>query len=194
MIKKTTLLFIWGLASTIVATDSYAGKVMIHKNSTTGLLTWVVENNGFRVEFIQLIPDFVRAVYAKHHFPPGEVKNISSYCVFGSILKNTSQQHLSYRVANWHYRTKDGKTYPVKTKTQWLNEWKKKGIVFSWTLLPDIGEFDVGDWQQGFTTIRLPRNTKFDLFYNWKLGNKKFSGVVKNMQCAPENIDMGNNK
>ncbi len=171
-----------------MATAVPAAKVTIHKNKVTGLLTWKAEDRGFSIELIQLIPDFVRAVYAKHNFPPQEVERIAAYCVFGSILKNTSDQHLSYRVADWRYRTKDGKLHPVKTKTRWLEEWKKADILFSWTLLPDIGEFAVGDWQQGFTTIKLPRETEFDLIYKWKLDGVSYSGVLENLKCSPESL------
>ena len=93
---------------------------------------------------------------------------------------------MSYDVRDWRYRTKDGKESAVKTKTQWLAEWKKAGITFSWTLLPDRGDFEVGDWQQGFTTIKLPRETEFDLIYKWQLDGVAYSGVLKNIKCAPE--------
>ena len=165
---------------------AFAASVTIHKNEVSGLLTWTVDDDGFSIEFIQLLPDFIRAIYAKHNFPAEEVERAASYCVFGTILKNTSDQHMSYEVKNWRYRTKDGKQHAVKTKTQWLDEWKKAGITFSWTLLPDKGEFAVGDWQQGFTTIKLPRETEFDLIYKWELDGVPHSGVLKNMKCAPE--------
>jgi len=163
-----------------------ASEVRVHENKNTGLLTWTVDDEGFKIELIQLIPDFVRAIYAKHHFPKDEVERVAKYCVFGTILKNTSNQHLSYRVSDWRYKTQDGKQHPVKTKTQWLQEWRKAGIKFSWTLLPDIGEFSVGDWQQGFTTVKLPRETTFDFIYKWQLDGVAHSGVIKNMRCAPD--------
>ncbi len=165
-----------------------ASETSVYKNPETGLLTWTVNDDGFKIELIQLIPDFVRAIYAKHHFPKNEVERVASYCVFGSILKNTSDQHLSYRVADWRYQPADAKQYPVKTKTQWLEEWRKAGIKFSWTLLPDIGEFSVGDWQQGFTTIKLPREATFDLIYKWQLDGVPHTGVIKNVRCAPDSL------
>ena len=166
-----------------------ATEVSIHKNETSGLLTWTADDEGFRIGLIQLLPDFVRAVYAKHNFPADEVERAAAYCIFGTIIKNTSQQHLSYRVEEWRYKTKNGEKYPVKTKTQWLNEWKKAGILFSWTLLPDVGEFAVGDWQQGFTTIKLPRETQFDLIYKWKLDGVEHTGVLNDLICAPESLE-----
>jgi hypothetical protein len=169
---------------------AHATEVTIHKNELSGLLTWTANDDGFKVEFIQLLPDFIRAIYAKHNFPPEEVERAAAYCVFGSIIKNTSDKLLSYRVDTWRYRIKSSgavasKEFPVKTKTQWLEEWKKAGINFSWTLLPDSGEFEVGDWQQGFTTIKLPRESEFDLIYKWKLDGVAHSGIIKNMKCAP---------
>jgi hypothetical protein len=177
----------------VLNTLAYAENTVIHKNETSGLLTWTVDDTGLRIELIQLLPDFIRAIYAKHNFPEEEVERAASYCVFGTILKNTSNQHLSYRVSNWSYQTKSGKgrnekEQPVKTKTQWLEEWKKAGIIFSWTLLPDAGEFAVGDWQQGFTTINLPRESEFDLTYKWELDGIAHSGVLKNLKCAPETL------
>ena len=169
-------------------TVASASNVTIHKNETSGLLTWTAVDEGFSIELIQLLPDFIRAIYAKHNFPAEEVERAASYCIFGTILKNTSEQHLSYRVKDWSYRTRDGKAYPVKTKTQWLDEWRKAGILFSWTLLPDVGEFSVGDWQQGFTTIKLARESEFDLIYTWQLDGIAHTGVLKNLKCAPESL------
>ena len=177
--------------STSVPTYLHANTVSVHENETTGLLTWTADDTGFRIELIQLLPDFVRAIYAKHDFPPAEVERAAGYCVFGTILKNTSDGVMSYRVADWRYRTEDGEEYPVKTKTQWLDEWRKAGITFSWTLLPDQGDFEVGDWQQGFTTIKLPRETAFDLIYRWQLDGKPYQGVLENLKCAPASIELG---
>ena len=182
----TTLL--WG-------TQLFANQVSIHRNETTGLLTWKVEDQGFSLELIQLLPDFVRAIYSKHHFPAEEVENIAGYCVYGSILKNTSDKEMSYDVADWQYRDADGRLFPVKSKTQWLQEWQKKGITFSWTLLPDKGDFAEGDWQQGFTTIKIPvgesrKDFTFDFIYRWKLGNKTYSGTIKQLSCPPARLDI----
>ncbi len=172
----------------VLVAEAAAVEISVHKNEVSGLLTWTADDEGFKIELIQLLPDFVRAIYAKHNFPAEEVERAASYCVFGTILKNTSNQHLSYRVSDWRYQTKDGKQYPVKTKTQWLEEWRKAGVTFSWTLLPDVGEFSVGDWQQGFTTIKLPRETKFDFIYKWQLDGVAHTGVLKNISCAPDSL------
>jgi len=176
------------IAMLMLLTDAAATEVSIHKNEISGLLTWTAADEGFKIELIQLLPDFIRAIYAKHNFPKQEVERAAAYCIFGTIIKNTSDQHLSYRVSDWRYRTEDGKQHPVKTKTQWLEEWRKAGITFSWTLLPDTGEFAVGDWQQGFTTVKLPRETTFDLIYKWQLDGVAHTGILENLRCAPESL------
>jgi len=184
MIYKLVL----SLAMILFVVNSHAATVAVHKNEISGLLTWVSDDDGFSIELIQLLPDFIRAIYAKHNFPTDEIERAASYCMFGTILKNTSDQLLSYRVKDWRYRASDGVEHPVKTKTQWLAEWKKSGIIFSWTLLPDVGEFYEGDWQQGFTTIKLPRDASFDLIYKWELDGVAKSGVLEGIRCAPDSL------
>ena len=186
---KYLVALIIALQMSLLSDELIAAEVTIHKNDVSGLLTWSSKDEGFSIELIQLLPDFVRAIYGKHNFSKKEIERVASYCVFGTIIRNTSDKHLSYRVNNWRYRSTDNKKLrSVKTKTQWLEEWKKAGISFSWTLLPDIGEFAVGDWQQGFTTIDLPRDSEFDLIYKWRLGDEVHSDVLKNVKCAPENL------
>ena len=181
-------LVIFSILFLLLSTAS-AANVLVHKNETSGLVTWTVEDKGFRLELIQLLPDFVRAIYAKHNYPKNEVERAASYCFFGTILKNTSSnQVMSYDVRDWRYVTEDERQYAVKTKTQWLQEWKKVGINFSWTLLPDKGDFAVGDWQQGFTTIKLPPKTTFDLIYKWQLDEDEYVGVLKGLKCAPATL------
>ena len=165
-----------------------AAEVTIQRNETTGLRSWIAESDGFSVELIQLLPDFIRAIYMKREFPASEVEDIASYCVFGSVIKNTSDKTLEYDVRNWHYTDAGGNRHRVKTKSEWLAQWRKAGVTFSWTLLPDRGTFYVGDWQQGFTTIKLPRESRFDFTYTWKIDGVEYSDTIEGMSCAPESI------
>ena len=178
------------LTAILATTSACAGgtTVTVHENPDSHLLTWTAEADGFSIELIQLLPDFVRAIYSNHHFPENEVEDIAGYCVFGSIIKNTSDKTLTYNVADWRYVADNNDPQPVKTKTQWLDQWRKSGITFSWTLLPDAGTFYVGDWQQGFTTIKLPRNSEFDLIFTWQLEGKEHVGRIKNLRCPPASL------
>ncbi len=182
--------FFYALTSSalLLSTAVQAADISIDKNKDTGLLTWTSKDEGFSIELIQLIPDFVRAVFSKYDFTKSEIERIASYCVFGTILQNTSNQRLTYNVSDWTYTDKNGISLPVKSKSQWLEEWEKLGITYAWTLLPGSGSFEVGDWQQGFTTIKLPREASFDLTYTWTLDGKPHTGKLKNMSCPPNNL------
>ena len=175
------------LCASLLSFVAYSNNLVIHKNENSGLLTWTADRDGFSIELIQLLPDFVRAIYAKHGFSDKELERIAGYCVFGTIIKNTSSFPLSYKVSDWVYKT-NNQTYQVKTKTQWLDEWRKAGITFSWTLLPDNGVFEIGDWQQGFTTIELGRNSKFDLTVEWEINEERYTNTLKNIICSPESL------
>ncbi|QMU61308.1 MAG: hypothetical protein GKR92_06195 [Gammaproteobacteria bacterium] len=134
---------------------------------------------------MQLLPDYIRAIYGSHGFPSEAIENIASYCAFGTIVRNTSETSLSYRVKDWYAETADGVKHTFKTKTQWLDEWKIMNIRYSWTMLPSEQTFNIGDWSQGFTTIKLPHEEPFDLIYSWNLDGEKIMGKIKSLRCAP---------
>ena len=167
---------------------AHAANISVQTNEATGLKSFVAESEGFSIELIQVLPDFIRAIYMSHDFPKAEIDDIAGNCVFGTVIKNTSEQALTYDVSEWYYTDSQGNNHPVKTKTQWLDQWRKAGVTFSWTLLPDKGTFYVGDWQQGFTTIKLPRESEFTLTYKWTLDGKPYSDIFEGLSCAPEDI------
>ena len=178
-----------GIASSIMlAGPAAAAEISAQKNEDSGLYSWVAESEGFSIELIQLLPDFIRAIYMAHDFPESEVDEIASYCVFGTIIKNTSAQQLDYDVANWYYTDTQGNKHSIKTKSEWLQQWRRAGVTFSWTLLPDKGTFYAGDWQQGFTTVKLPRESQFTLTYKWTLNGIEHSDIFEGLRCAPEQL------
>ncbi len=162
-----------------------AGEVHHHRDPETGLLSWKVKDHGFSLELIQLLPDYVRATYESRGFPPEVIDGIARYCVFGTIARNESDAIISYRVADWRYVTSDGQEHRLKTKTEWVKEWHDLGVAFHWTILPDDQIFEVGDWSQGFTTIALPPDSVFDLFYSWKQRDEIRTGKIEALRCAP---------
>ncbi len=160
-------------------------EVEIFTEGNSKLLAWKAQHPGFSLQFIQLLPDYIRAIYSARGLQPDVVELMASYCVFGTIIKNESDKELAYRVADWRYVTNDGKSNPVKTKTQWLEEWEKLGVAFRWSLLPDDQSFAPGDWSQGFTTLPLPPDETFDLHYSWTLEGKTHEATIKDLRCAP---------
>lgn len=181
-------LFMAALSAGAYINPASAAKITTQQNESTGLYSWVAESEGFSIELIQVIPDFIRAIYKSHDFPQAEIDEIAGYCVFGTIIKNTSGQQLDYDVADWYYTDNEGKKYPVKTKSEWLEQWRKAGVSFSWTLLPDKGTFYAGDWQQGFTTIKLARESEFKLTYKWAINGAEYTDIFEGLRCAPEQL------
>ena len=179
---KKTLLPLFLCAYSIAS----AGDVQRHQDPETGLITWKIQEPGLSLQFIQLMPDYVTAIYSARGLPPSLVKTMASYCVFGTIIKNESDAQLSYRVADWRYVTADGKANPIKTKSEWVKEWRDQGVSFRWSILPDDQTFESGDWSQGFTTIPLPPESLIDLKYTWRHQGEDHEGTLQGLQCAPE--------
>ena len=132
----------------------------------------------------------MRAVYGGRRFPAELVDGIAAYCVYGTIARNISDGRLSYRVADWRAVTPDGREHALKTKTGWVNEWMKMGVPYNWSILPDDQTFEVGDWSQGFTTVKLPRESVFDLVYSWTVGEETHVGRIESMRCPPERLSV----
>jgi hypothetical protein len=180
----TSLKLAIALGISLVATPVSA-TVEIFTEGNSKLLAWKAQHPGFSLQLIQLLPDYVRAVYSARGLPKEVVELMAGYCIFGTIIKNESGAELAYRVADWRYVTGDGQAHPVKTKTQWLEEWQKLGVAFRWSLLPDDQRFAPGDWSQGFTTLPLPPDTSFDLHYSWTLEGKTHEATIEELRCAP---------
>jgi hypothetical protein len=173
----------------VLTLQAAAGEVVREIDPDSGLVTWRAEDPAFSIELIQLLPDFVRAVFEAKGLPDAVIDAVASYCVFGTIVRNRSAGPLSYDVAEWRYVTTDGVAHAGRTKAEWVREWREQGIAFRWTLLPEAQTFQVGDWGQGFTTVKLAPGTRFDLHYGWRQGDVQDSRVIEGMRCAPEDIE-----
>ena len=173
------------LLPALATSAELAAKVETFTDDASGLLSWKAQHPGFSLQFIQLLPNYIRAIYSARGLPDDVVELMAGYCVFGTIIKNESDQPLSYRVADWQYVTADGQKHPIKTKSEWLKEWQERGVAFRWSLLPDTQTFAPGDWSQGFTTLPLPPDTLVTLHYNWILQGNRYEGTFENLRCAP---------
>lgn len=164
-----------------------APKTIVTENPTTKLKSWKQVEKAFSIELIQLLPDFVQATFSARDLPPAIFASTKGYCIFGTVVRNESDGEVSYRVADWRYQTGDAKLYKLKTKTEWIETWKKFGADFGYAILPDDMTFDPGDWAQGFTTPRIKPGAKFDLIYSWNENGKKQTGTLRNLVCPNSN-------
>jgi len=154
-------------------------------DNTTGSPQWHSEQQGLSLTLVQLGSEYVSAVFAARGLPKDVVDDISTYCLFGTIIKNTSTKSLSAQLSDWRIVTREGKEHRLKLKEDWVKQWRAKGVGFRWLLLSDQQNFDDGDWIQGFTTVALPPGQRFDLYYSWKQQDKLFNNTIKGMSCAP---------
>ena len=175
--------FLWFL---LVAVPVAAAEITKTQDPNSGLYSWKAVDRGFSLELIQLPPDFIRAVYAARDLPPVMIEEVASYCAFGTVARNETDFPLTYRVADWRVVLPDGSKKRLRTKREWLAVWKKMGVDFGFSILPDTMTFEVGDWAQGFTTAKLPRGSRFDLVYSWKQHGKTFNGRLANLVCTAD--------
>ncbi|WP_198264085.1 hypothetical protein [sulfur-oxidizing endosymbiont of Gigantopelta aegis] len=50
----------------------------------------------------------------------------------------------------------------------------------------------MGDWQQGLTTIKLPRNSEFDFIYKWHINDVAHTATLKNISCTADSLAENN--
>ncbi len=166
-----------------VVTVAGAAQTVVVENPETGLKSWRKVENGFSLELIQLLPEFVQAAYASRDLPPALYQSMQGYCIFGTVARNETDAPLSYKVRQWRYVTPDGKRHRLRTKSEWIAVWAKLGADFSWSILPDDITLEVGDWVQGFTTPKIPPGTRFDLIYSWRHHGKTYTARLENLAC-----------
>jgi len=162
-----------------------AAEVQLSTDVQTGLKSWSWKDEGLAIELLQVPPDFIRASYARRGLPEPIREAVASRCVFGTIIRNLSDQPLQYRVADWRYTPAGGMERRIKTKTEWLDEWHGMGVRFSWSILADDPTFAKGDWIQGFTTMAEPHGSRLDLKVVWHIEGKRYEKVLAGLECAP---------
>jgi hypothetical protein len=160
-------------------------RVTSKTDQDTGSKSWKFAADGLDIELIQVPPDFIRASYSARGLPASVSEAVATRCVFGTIVRNISDSSLSYRVADWRYTNAEGVERPIKTKSEWLEEWHGMGVRFSWSILADEPTFAVGDWIQGFTTLAEPHGSRVSLKVVWSIEGKRYEKVMSNLECAP---------
>lgn len=164
---------------------SAAGEAPPYRDPDTGLMSWRVQQPGFSLQLVQMLPDYVAAVYSSRGLPAALIERMRAHCVFGTILTNDSDATLTYRVADWRAVTPDGTTHPFRAKSAWVAEWAAMGVGFRWSMLADEQTFAPGDWMQGFTTVELTPGSEFDFVFSVDLRGKRHDGRMAGVRCAP---------
>ena len=160
-----------------------AAEVVTTTNPVTGMKSWKQSDRGISIEFMQLGADAAEATYSSRDLPKDIYESMRGYCVFGNVVRNETDAPLTYRVVDWRVVASDGKKQRLRTKSQWLEIWKKKGVNFGWSILPDKITLEVGDWSLGYTPIKLSPGESFNLIYVWSQHGKSFTSTLQNMSC-----------
>jgi hypothetical protein len=177
-------LSLW-LCTLLLSLPVVADEVQAYRDPDTGLMSWRAQGPGFSLQLVQVLPDYVAAVYSSRGLPPALIERMRSHCVFGTILTNDSDATLSYRVADWHAITRDGIAHPFHAKSAWVAEWAAMGVGFRWSMLADEQTFAPGDWMQGFTTVELAPDSEFDFVFSVDLQGERHDGRMAGVRCAP---------
>ena len=160
-----------------------ASEVVATTNPVTGLNTWKQSDRSISLEIIQLSPEAAQATYSSRDLSPVIYQSMHGYCVFGSVVRNESDVALTYRVVDWRVVGANRKRQRLRTKSQWVADWKKQGANFAWSILPDDITLEVGDWSLGYTPIKVEPGEHFDLIYVWRQHGKSFTGTLQNLVC-----------
>jgi hypothetical protein len=169
-----------------VLSPAASAATQVARNPKTGLLTWKAAENGFSLTLQQLTSDNVRAIYEGMGASPAIVKRIAAYCVFGTDARNLSHRPISYNVTKWRAITGSGAKHRLRSKIGWQKIWKPLGVDYGFTIFPAKQTFEPGDWGEGFTTIKLPPGTSFDLIYRWSEHGKTYTGNLHGVRCAAD--------
>ena len=188
LMRCASVFFVCGL-SFITVKASADDSIRQSVNPENGLKSWSYQGNGLAIELIQVPPDFIRASYGSRGLPTKLSEAVATRCVFGTIVRNVADGPLSYRVADWWYVNEHGRRLPIKTKSEWLEEWHGMGVRFSWSILADEPTFDVGDWLQGFTTMAEPHGSSLSLTVVWSFGETRYEKTFPRLECAPAPSD-----
>ena len=161
-------------------------ETVTYTDPETGSTSWYVSDQVFSAQFIQLRPTYVAAFYEGRRLPRELVQQMAGLCVFGTIVRNEADHPVSYRVTEWRYRTADGAMHGIKPKSGWVQQWSEQGTAYSWSLLPDNQDFEVGDWNQGFTIIPEQPGAVVDFHLVWHYQGRTGKAVVKGAVCGED--------
>ncbi len=173
----------WSLCAAFFSAFSFAADLTLSNNPATGLKSWKQSDRGISIEFIQLTPEAAQATYSTRDLSPAIYETMRGYCFFGSVVRNEADAPITYKVADWRLVNANGKKIKLRTKTEWVNEWRKKGGRFAWSILPDDITLEIGDWALGYTPVRVAAGERFDLIYVWSQDGRTFTGTLPNIEC-----------
>lgn len=158
----------------------------------TGLATWQTETSGVQVRLTQISPDQARAFYQARGFSAEAAEHYAAECVFMTVVRNVGDVPIQHRLADWRYVAAGAPPRALRSKSGWERLWQRLNvpdaarIAFNWAQFPATQTFAPGDWNQGMTSYRVPREGVFDLRVVWRAEGKPHSATLEKVKCADE--------
>lgn len=156
---------------------------------------WELTQAGMSLRLVQRLPDQTRGYFLARGFTQYHSEIIAQSCVFQTIIKNTlnadKSDVLQYNLSNWKV-IHAGEQKSMKVREQWEQQWLKEGIskssriAFEWSLLPTRQQYQPGDYNWGMSIFNIKPGERFNLEVVWKLGDKRQTSMVKDIECAPD--------
>ncbi|WP_455200135.1 hypothetical protein [Kaarinaea lacus] len=174
---------------------SAEGKVLRGVDEDAQLPFWEWRSDTVSLRLVQRLPDQTRAFFVARGFNKEHAERIAQSCIFQTVYKNvasaTSQRIIKYDLTKWKI-TSNGKVQSLKTREVWEQEWNEAKvpasakIAFSWSLIPTQQSYQPQDYNWGMTSYNLPPGTRFDLKMVWTQQGIEHSGIIRNIECAPD--------
>lgn len=185
-----------GALLVVISVTATAAETVHVIHPQTGIHTWEHHDQGVGFTLMQISPDQARAFFLARGFDRPAVDYYASHCVFMTIVRNESvEASISNNLADWRMHTKSTKAGKLKLASDWLHEWKQRGIAepqmiaFEWSQFPQSQNFQMGDWNQGMTTYALLPGSNFDLDFAWHVKGVKHETTLEKIQCASVDAD-----
>ena len=169
-----------------------AAEVSTTTEASTGLVSWVWQDESATITLNQLLPDQVRAFFQGRGFSVEQSERVARHCVYQMIVRNEAQADAPMEIALDDWRViHAGKTIGIpRTASDWDREWDRLSvgqgprIAFRWALFPASQVFQPGDWNMGMLTLAVPDGATFDLQTAWRRGAGTQVALIDNLQCA----------
>lgn len=174
--------FLFGMSAAVVESGV---------DTESGLRSWEWREAGVSLRLVQRLPDQTRAFFQARGFSSDAADRIADACIFQTILRNESEQSLSYWLDDWRILQR-GASGNLMTRERWDAVWQEgeasqaARIALRWSLLPTRQRFEPGDYNWGMTGFGLPSGSTFDLEMVLHLGGEKVIRTIDGIVCAPD--------
>jgi hypothetical protein len=170
-------------------------EVHLSSNQENGLKKWHLIEGDIEIELVQRLPDQTRAMFMKHEFSSAVVEAMATSCMFQTIVRNSgksgSGQPVSVDLTLWRMQYA-GRQSGIVLKEPLIESWsdedasQKARLVVRWGMFPTQQKFLPGDYNWGLTAFGIPPGAQFDLQVNWTEADKQYTGMIRNIICAPD--------